>query len=50
MMEFKDKIDEAVGTLRGYCAKVKDCKKMPVQRSQRGMPLYAGDAALRLGR
>ena len=27
MMEFKDKIDEAVGTLRGYCAKVKDCKK-----------------------
>lgn len=25
-------------------------QKMPVQRSQRGMPLYAGDAALRLGR
>lgn len=27
MIEFKDKIDEAVDTLRGYCAKVKDCKK-----------------------
>ena len=27
MIEFKDKIDEAVATVRGYCAKVKNCKK-----------------------
>lgn len=25
MIEFKDKIDQAVETIRGYCAKVKSC-------------------------
>jgi hypothetical protein len=27
MFGFKDRIDRAVGTLRGYCAKVKNCNK-----------------------
>ncbi len=27
MRNFKDRIDKAVDTIRGYCAKVKNCNK-----------------------
>ena len=38
MIEFKDRIDEAVATLRGYCAKVKTCNQCRYVTQDRQCP------------